>query len=155
MNELTEKEALNKVAAFCASAEHCRQEVEDKLQKWGVGGDAIGRILTTLEAEKYLDEDRYCRAFVRDKFRFSKWGKLKIKEALYVKGISSSVAWRHLNEIDETEYLAVLREVLASKRSGIRAKDEYEFRAKLLRSAMSRGFELKDIRLCMEIPWDE
>ncbi len=155
MKELTEKEALSRVAAFCASAEHCRQEVEEKLQKWEVDEEAIQRILTTLETEKYLDEDRYCRAFVRDKFRFSKWGKLKIKEALYVKGIPSSVAWHHLNEIDEDEYLAVLREVLDSKRLGIRAKDEYEFRAKLVRSAMSRGFELKDIRLCIEIPGDE
>ncbi len=155
MNDITEKEALNKAAAFCAAAEHCRSEVYEKLQKWGVEDSAANRILDKLEAEKYLDEERYCSAFVRDKFRFSKWGKLKIKEALYFKGITSATAWRHLSEIDEADYLAVLRDLLESKRKSIRAKDEYEFNAKLVRFAMSRGFELKDIRLCVQVLEEE
>ncbi len=151
MNEITENEARNKAAAFCAASEHSRLEVSEKLQKWGVGDDASGRILDYLEAEKYIDEERYCRAFINDKFRFSKWGKLKIKEALYQKGISSAVAWRHLNEINEEEYQAVLCEILTSKQKSVRAKDDYELRVKLARFAVNRGFEWKDIQICLQI----
>ena len=117
---MTEEEALNRVAAYCSAAEHCRAEVSDKLQKWGIAYDAIERILARLEAEKYIDDERYCRAFIGDKFRFAKWGKMKIGQGLYMKKIPSDVAWRHLNEIDQEEYLAVLRDLLASKRKSVR-----------------------------------
>lgn len=74
--------------------------------------------------------------------------------ALYEK-IPSDVAWRYLNEIDEEEYLSVLRDLLASKRKSIHASDDYELNGKLMRFAMSRGFELKDIKRCIDVPEEE
>ena len=67
----------------------------------------------------------------------------------------SDVAWRYLNEIDEEEYLSILRDLLASKRKSIHAADDYELNGKLMRFAMSRGFELKDIKRCIDIPDEE
>lgn len=155
MNTITEEEALNRMAAYCSAAEHCKAEVNEKLQKWGLPYEVINRIIDRLVAEKFIDEERYCRAFVNDKFRFAKWGKMKIAQGLYMKKIPSDVAWRHLNEIDEEEYLSILRDLLASKRKSIHAKDDYELNGKLMRFAVSRGFELKDIRRCIEIPEEE
>ena len=146
--QLTDEEALNRVASYCSAAEHCRAEVNEKLQRWGIAYETIARILKRLETEKYIDDERYCRAFVNDKFRFAKWGKMKIAQGLYMKKIPSDVAWRHLNEIDEED-------LLASKRKSIHAKDDYELNGKLMRFAVSRGFELKDIRRCIEIPEEE
>ena len=97
--QLTDEEALNRVASYCSAAEHCRAEVNEKLQRWGIAYETIARILERLETEKYIDDERYCRAFVNDKFRFAKWGKMKIAQGLYMKKIPSDVAWRHLNEI--------------------------------------------------------
>ena len=125
------------------------------MRSYNVGGiayDTIARILDRLESEKFIDDERFCRAFVNDKFRFAKWGKMKIAQGLYMKKIPSDVAWRYLNEIDEEEYLSILRDLLASKRKSIHAKDDYELNGKLMRFAVSRGFELKDIRRCIEIP---
>ena len=155
MNTITEEEALNRMAAYCSAAEHCKAEVNEKLQKWGLPYEVINRIIDRLVVEKFIDEERYCRAFVNDKFRFAKWGKMKIAQGLYMKKIPSDVAWRHLNEIDEEEYLSILRDLLASKRKSIHAKDDYELNGKLMRFAVSRGFELKDIRRCIEIPEEE
>ena len=115
----------------------------------------IARILDRLESEKFIDDERFCRAFVNDKFRFAKWGKMKIAQGLYMKKIPSDVAWRYLNEIDEEEYLSILRDLLASKRKSIHAADDYELNGKLMRFAMSRGFELKDIKRCIDIPDEE
>ena len=151
MTNITETEALNKVAAYCSTAEHCRAEISEKLQRWGLPYDVIDRILKRLGDEKYIDEERFCRAFVNDKYRFAKWGKMKIGQGLYMKKIPSDVAWRYLNEIDQEEYLAVLRDLLASKRKSVRGKDEYELNGKLIRFAMSRGFEMKDIRHCIQL----
>ena len=149
--QLTEKEALRRVASYCSTAEHCRSEINEKLQRWGIAYDAIERILDQLVVEKYIDEERFCRAFVNDKYRFSKWGKVKIAQELYLKKIPSSLAWSYLNKIDEEEYLTILRDLIAVKQKSVRAKDEYERKGKLIRFALSRGFEMKDIKRCIDI----
>ncbi len=151
MIEMTETEALNRVAAYCSTAEHCRAEIAEKLQRWGIAYDAIERILDRLEQDKYIDEERFCRAFINDKYRFAKWGKVKIKQALQLKKIPSVTYHSFLNEIDEEEYLSILRDLLNSKRKSVRAENEYELNGKLMRFAFSRGFEMKDIRRCIDL----
>ena len=34
--QLTDEEALNRVASYCSTAEHCRAEINEKLQRWGI-----------------------------------------------------------------------------------------------------------------------
>ena len=149
--QLTDEEALNRVASYCSTAEHCRAEINEKLQRWGIAYDTIARILDRLESEKFIDDERFCRAFVNDKFRFAKWGKIKIGQALQLKKIPQSVFYRYLNEIDEDEYLAILDNLLAVKRKSVHAENEYELNNKLVRFALSRGFEMKDIRHCITL----
>ena len=91
MIEITETDALSRVAAYCSTAEHCRAEVTEKLQRWGIPYDAIDRIINRLEQEKYIDEERFCRAFIHDKYRFAKWGKMKIAQAIIQDGWSMAV----------------------------------------------------------------
>ena len=109
MIEITETDALSRLAAYCSTAEHCRAEVTEKLQRWGISYDAIDRIINRLEQEKYIDEERFCRAFIHDKYRFAKWGKIKIGQALQLKKIPQRVSFQYLNEIDEDEYLEVIK----------------------------------------------
>lgn len=151
MIEITEAEALNRMATYCAASEHCRAEIAEKLQRWGMAYAAIDRIVNRLEEEKFIDEERFCRAFIRDKYRFAKWGKVKIGQALRLKKISPMAYGPYLNEIDEEEYLVILRDLLASKRKSVRADNEFELGGKLTRFALSRGFEMKDIRRCLDI----
>ena len=74
MIEITETEALNRVAAYCSTAEHCRAEIAEKLQRWGIAYDAIDRIINRLEQEKYIDEERFCRAFHQRQIPFCQMG---------------------------------------------------------------------------------
>ena len=152
MSEITETEALAKMKAYCASAEHCRAELTEKMQRWGLAYDTVNRIVTQLEHENFIDEERYCRAFINDKYRFAKWGKVKIAQALHLKKIPPYVYSLMLNNIDEEEYLGILRRLLEAKRKSVRATDAYEQNGKLVRFALSRGFEMKDIRRCMDVP---
>lgn len=151
MTEITETEAFSRTAAYCAASEHCRAEIVEKLQRWGIAYDAIDRIVERLVQEKYIDEERFCRAFINDKYRLAKWGKVKIGQALQLKKISSSVYWPFLNAINEDEYLAVLDKLLMTKRKSIHADNDYELNGKLIRFALSRGFEMDDIRRCMAV----
>ena len=155
MNFITEEEALYKVAAYCSTAEHCKAEVSEKLLKWGLSYEAIDRILDHLVTEKYINEERYCKAYINDKFRFAKWGKVKIAQGLYMKKIPSDVAWRYLNEIDQDDYLTVLRGLIAGNRKSVQANDDYQLNGKLVRFALSRGFEMKDIKHCVRFSDEE
>lgn len=151
MKELTEKEVWNKVTAYCSIAERCSADVVDKLQKWGVERDVLSNITSKLVEEKYIDEKRYSFAFVNDKYRFAKWGKVKIAQALKQKQIPEDVYDLALKDVDENEYLDILRNLLNAKRKAIHAKNEYEQNGKLIRFALGRGFEMKDIRLCIHL----
>ncbi len=151
MKEITEPEALSRMAAYCSAAEHCRSEVTEKLHRMGIPYDVTERIADRLTEEKYIDEERFCRAFVRDKYRFDKWGRTKIEQALRLKKIPSAVCRAGLAEIDEEEYLAILQKLLVAKRKSVRSQNEYELNVKLIRFALSRGFEMKDIRRCIDI----
>ena len=79
----TEQEMLFSLTAMCASAEHCSYEMREYLRRWEATDAEQERILDYLEKEKYIDDERYCRSFVKDKIRYNKWGERKINQALY------------------------------------------------------------------------
>ena len=138
---LTYEEALHKAAMLCSSGEKCEYDIREKLLSWKISESDTTKIINYLIQEKYLDEKRFAEFFVKDKFRFNKWGKIKIAYMLKQKRISSAVIQDALNSIDDDEYCSTLQELLQSKLKGLKYKDEYDKRAKLFRFAQSRGFE--------------
>ena len=78
---------------------------------------------------------------MKDKFRFNKWGKIKISYALKQKGISVELINTSLNTIDDGEYEEMLASILKTKLKGLKYEFEYEKQGKLFNFAQSRGFE--------------
>lgn len=142
---MTSKEALSRIASHCAIAERCKYDIEEKLKKWELSDGDIKQIINLLEKENYINEERFCRAYVNDKFRFSKWGKLKIRQGLQLKRVSTTAIYEALDTIDTKEYIDTLDAIISAKRKSIKAKNQYEFNNKLIRFALSRGFEMVDI----------
>ena len=149
--EMTEQEAYLQLAAICAQAEHCEQEMRDKMKRWELDETVQNRIVDRLTKERYIDHERYARAFVKDKIRYNKWGRRKVQQALWMKRIDNDIQQRVLDEIDEKEYLDVLRPLLKQKRKSIKAESDYELNQKLVRFALSRGFTLDIIRQCLNV----
>lgn len=151
MKEITEQEAYLRLSALCAQAEHCRHELFEKMRRWGLDEAVAERVATRLVSERYVDDERYARAFVRDKVRYQKWGRRKIEQGLWQKHIADDIRQRVLNHIDDEEYLSVLRPLLKQKRKGIKASSDYELNQKLLRFALSRGFTFDIICQCLDV----
>ena len=151
---MTEQEAYLQLATLCAQAEHCQQEMRDKMRRWELDETVQNRIIDRLIKERYIDDERYARAFVKDKIRYNKWGRRKVQQGLWQKRIDADIQQRVLDEIDEKEYLDVLRPLLKQKRKSIRAANDYEQNQKLARFALSRGFTFDLIRQCMDIEDD-
>lgn len=133
--------ALSRCMQLCSKAEYCIYDIEQKLIKWEVFGEEQSQIVQRLIDEKFIDESRFVRAFVKDKFHFNHWGKTKITYMLSQKGISGSLVEEVLEAINEEQYLELIKETMQKKIKGIKANSEYEKKAKLVRFMASRGFE--------------
>ena len=151
---MSEEQALARLTALCASAEHCTGEMIDKMTKWEISEEAQARIMEHLVKNKYIDDERYCRAFVHDKMEYNHWGRRKIEQALYVKHMDKAIQKTVLDEIPDEDFIDILRPLIVQKRRQTRANSEYEMNMKLMRFAASRGFTIEQIRQCIDVEAD-
>lgn len=151
MKQKTEQEAYLTLAALCAQAEHCQWEMTEKMRRWELTEEAQARVMERLTKERYVDDERYARAFVKDKVRYNKWGRRKVEQALWQKRIDEDIRQRVLDEVDDEEYLSILRPLLKQKRKSTKASNDYELNQKLMRFALGRGFTFDIIRQCLDI----
>ena len=149
--EKTEEEACLQLASLCANAEHCQYEMLEKMKRWELSEEAQARVMAQLIEERDVDDRRYARAFVKDKIRYNKWGRRKVQQGLWMKRIDKEIQDEVLDEIDEKEYLNVLKPLLKQKRKSIKANSDYELNQKLVRFAYGRGFTFDIIRQCLDV----
>ena len=147
----SENDAYLTLAALCAQAEHCQWEMLEKMRRWELPEEEQARVMQRLVSERYVDDERYARAFVKDKVRYNKWGRRKVEQALWLKHIDDDIRQRVLDEVDDSEYLAVLKPLLQQKRRSTKAANDYELNQKLVRFAVSRGFTFDIIRQCLDV----
>lgn len=150
MKQISEEDALLRLTSLCSAAEHCSHEMIEKMQRWQLADDAQARIIEYLVKEKYIDDERYARFFAKDKIRYNKWGRRKVEQAMWLKHIDGDIQRDVLDDIDDEEYLAVLRPLLKTKRKSVKASSDYEMNMKLIRFAMGRGFTMDIIRQCLD-----
>jgi regulatory protein len=136
-----DKTALNRAMALCASREYCSEDIRIKLDSWGIKGQNAENIISSLVRENFINEQRYAEAFVKDKYNHNKWGKAKIAAHLRAKKIATESIESALTLVDEDQYKQTIREILASHRKFIKARNKYELKGKLIRYGLSKGFE--------------
>ena len=146
---LSREKALAKLAALCARAEYCTGDMEDKMRRWGLSGDDIKENISYLVANKYVDNARYCQAFVNDKIAYNHWGRRKIEQALWMKRVPESVSAPILDGVPEEDYINVLKPLIASKSATVKAESDYERQMKLMKFALGRGFSIDEIKQCL------
>lgn len=116
-------------------------ELKNKLHEWNVRPEVADKIIITLEAENYLDEERFARVFAGGKFRMKKWGKNKIIAELRIKKVPELIIQIGLDEIDEFEYLKALRKIIEKKKAEFSEPDSFKNRNKIYNYLASRGYE--------------
>ena len=149
--ETTALQAYQKLAALCARSEHCQQEMLDKMRQWGVSDEDQAKVMARLIKEKYVDDERFAHAFVYDKIRYSKWGRRKVEQALWMKRIDEHISKSILDEVDDEEYLQILRPLLKQKSKSVTGRNGYERTMKLIKFALGRGFTMDIIKQCIEV----
>lgn len=143
---MMEKEkALARLMKQCSVCEKCRKDCLTLLVRWGVEKEEQKKIINYLIENKYIDERRYVAAYVKDKARFSNWGEMKIKMGLRDKGIENDLINEFLEEIDPEAMEEKIVRALETKTKGLKYKDKYDLRNKLLRFAFSRGYNIDTV----------
>jgi regulatory protein len=151
MKEVTEQGAYLQLAQLCARSEHCQHDLLEKMRRWEMSDEAQARVMQRLVSERYVDDERYARAFVKDKIHYNKWGRRKVQQGLWMKRIDEDIQQTVLDEIDDEEYLHVLRPLLKQKSKSIKAENDYERNQKLVKFALGRGFTFDIIKLCLDV----
>jgi len=139
-NELF-RTALAKAMAQCARRECCINDVRTKLDTWGLGDSESKKIINLMIRENFINEERFARSFVKDKINYNKWGKLKIAAHLKAKRVPGDIIQKALDSIDNEHYTKTLNVLLSKHRLSVKATDQFDLKAKLLRFGLSRGFE--------------
>ncbi|HLN72749.1 MAG: regulatory protein RecX [Methylococcaceae bacterium] len=140
-----QRSAYLKATAICSRGETCSFDILEKLRKWGLEEAQAREVIDQLKAEKYIDDERFARAYVKDKFRFNHWGRQKIAYMLSSKRIGKEIQQAAFEEIEDESYSEELIKLIKSKEKSVKADDPFDKRNKLMRFAMARGFETDKI----------
>lgn len=137
------KEAINKMASFCAYQERSQSEVREKLRsEYLLSSEEIEFIIAELITQNFINEERFAKVYAGSKFRVKKWGKLKIRQALKQFQLTAYCIEQGLAEISDEDYEKTLREILAKKSQQIFETNPLKKKQKLLQYAVGKGYEI-------------
>ncbi|MFW6289725.1 MAG: regulatory protein RecX [Mariniphaga sp.] len=139
--ELTTKDVYAKMATVCSRSEQCSYDVRNKILNAGLSSDEADEMIEKLIAERYINDERYIRSYVSDKFKLNKWGKVKIRHYLKMKRFSDDLIQQGLDSINEDKYRLALLKTMKEKARSVKNKSRYEKMGQIIRFAQNRGFE--------------
>lgn len=138
---LTPDQVLDKMAKYCAYQERCVKDVRDKLKTFDIPEEEKTEILDYLLDNRFVNDERFAKSFVRGKVNQSGWGLNKIRFHLMQKGIAKDIIDEALEQTDEDLYRQRLIDILRTKSKTVKAANDYERKRKLAAYAMQKGFE--------------
>jgi len=147
---LDKKQALVKAENFCVYQERSQKEVRYKLVEWGLRGDELEEILSELITNNFLNEERFAKQYASGKFNIKKWGRIKIKQGLKLKGVPDKLLQKALYSLDDDKYLATLTLLAEKKAEFLTESNPLKRKMKLMSYLQGRGFETDLILLVLK-----
>lgn len=150
-SDLEARQAYSKMAQLCSRSEQCSADIRKKIMAYEIVDEIVDEIIDKLIEEKFLDDERYVRAYVKDKLRFNKWGRIKMQYYLRAKGLSDDVIQKGFETIDDEKYKSILIKTMKDKARSVKKKNKFEKMGQIIRFAQSRGFEPELIHRYMNL----
>lgn len=147
---LDKKQALVKAEHFCAYQERSQKEVRYKLVEWGMRGDELEEIISELILNNFLNEERFAKSYASGKFNIKHWGRVKIKQALKLKGVPDKILQKAIYSIDDDDYLQTIEKLAIKKAESLNENDPFKRKNKLMSYLQAKGFETDLILLVLK-----
>jgi regulatory protein len=141
--------ALKKMLHYCDYQDRCKKEILTKLNTFELDDSDKDFIVEFLQNEGFINDERYCRSYVKSKLNLKKWGVNKIKLSLITKGIDRDIIDEVFSEIDKDSYKEELINLLKNKK--INEPDPYKRKAKLIRYAIGKGYSISEVMEVIEL----
>ena len=138
---LTSDQVMDKMAKYCAYQERCVKDVRAKLKSFDISQEDRDKILDYLLDNRFVDDERFAKSFVRGKINQCGWGLNKIRFHLMHKGIAKDIIDEALQQTDDEVYRQRLIDILKTKSKTVKAENDFEKKRKLAAYAMQKGFE--------------
>jgi len=136
-----------KALGLLARREHSAGELGRKLEGRGYDSTAVEAVLSSLEQEKLLSDDRFVEEFVAARVRRGS-GPMKIREELRGKGVDSGLVEQAM-AARKGEWGGMAEEA-RRKRFGTAPPKDMTERARQGRFLQQRGFTMDDIRKALK-----
>lgn len=139
---MTYKQALVKAAAYCAYQERTQQQVREKASEWELDPDEIEAVVAEMVTQKFVDEARYARSYVRGKYAARRWGRRLLMQGLREQKLSDYCIRAGMSEIDPDVYWDNLLALAAKKARAVLGESHpLKRKAKVLAYLASKGYE--------------
>ena len=144
------EQALASLMRLCSRAEKSSGDARRLMARWGVAVAERDGVLAKLIEMRFIDDSRFAAAYVRDRSRFGGWGTYKIRAGLKAKGVAEEVINEALAQLTEDNSAEQLLRQVERKAPKVKAANDYELKTKLIRFALSRGFEYDTVLAVVE-----
>ena len=122
------------------------KQLREKMNKKGFDLQFIDNAIFKLKKQKYLDDERYSEILIDSKLNSSLWGKCKVKDVLYKRGIDRNIIEKKLSTITEKDEIKRACYIGAKKLKTLTEDDTYKKASKLSNFLINRGFEYSTVR---------
>ncbi len=125
---------------------HSEKELTDKLKRAGAKDEDIERVLEFCREYGFVDDARYAANKARDLKNLKKYGKNRIRQELYSKGIDREIIDAAIDELDD-DFEETLYPLVQKRLGGDFERKNID---KCIRYFIYRGYDLREIKECIE-----
>lgn len=146
---MDKKLLLNRLEAACVRREYCVGQIEKKLSKYIFEGSISKEdslwIINELISNRFVDDERFANAYVKDKYTIHGWGRKKIEYNLKNMGVASAIIAEAIS-VNINPDNSILDKILSRKWDSLSKEENiYKKREKLIRFALGRGFDCGEV----------
>lgn len=135
------RRAYNCAVSLLSRRDHSEKELMRKLKEKGYA-EGAEEAISKLKNSGYVDDERFCRLYATELIRLKGFGRRRVEQELYLKGVSREIISLVLEEIAfDTETLSdIIRRKYLSK-----MKDE-KGKQRAINALMRLGYSYREIR---------
>ena len=120
-------------------------ELRDYLKNKEEDTIIIEEVIDKLIDYKYLDDDRFTKAFIKDKLNFTNWGDYKIKNELKRLGVNEEIIYNNISNIDDNIYYERIDKIINKDISTNKKYNGIKLKNKIYNHLLTLGYSKEKV----------